>query len=114
MDWISSPFTDHDGDGCRDLTEDFDDDEDGIFDYYDIAQKDLLAGSQLWKTTRIKMVVKTSILMEMAMDQLDKCPSIIDDQADLDGDELVMLVKMTQMVTESTTSRIVRSTALVG
>ena len=37
MDIIT--FTDHDGDGCRDLTEDSDDDEDGIMDYYDACSK---------------------------------------------------------------------------
>ena len=33
--WTSSPITDHDSDGCRDASEDLDDDEDGIFDHYD-------------------------------------------------------------------------------
>ncbi len=33
--WTSSPATDHDGDGCRDATEDADDDNDGIADTAD-------------------------------------------------------------------------------
>jgi len=32
LDWTSSAMTDHDGDGCRDSSEDIDDDNDGIFD----------------------------------------------------------------------------------
>ena len=67
MGWISSPFTDHDGDGCRDLTEDLMMMKMEFSITMMFAQKDLLAGFQLWKTTRIKMDVKTSILMEMAM-----------------------------------------------
>lgn len=33
--WISNPTTDHDGDGCKDATEDTDDDNDGLPDSYE-------------------------------------------------------------------------------
>jgi len=36
-DWTSSNATDHDGDGCKDSTEDLDDDDDGIYDVYDLC-----------------------------------------------------------------------------
>jgi hypothetical protein len=36
-DWISSNATDHDGDGCKDSTEDIDDDNDGHLDVYDLC-----------------------------------------------------------------------------
>ena len=87
MGWISAPNTDHDGDGCRDLTEDFDDDEDGILDYYDNCSK----GPVGWIST-IENDENQDGCEDVDsdgdgyVDQLDKCPSIIDDQADLDGD----------------------------
>ena len=37
--WAANAMSDHDGDSCRDLTEDLDDDEDGIFDEYDLCPK---------------------------------------------------------------------------
>ena len=45
--WFSELSTDHDGDGCKDSTEDFDDDEDGILDLYDDCPK----GSVGWVST---------------------------------------------------------------
>ncbi len=87
MDWISSPFTDHDGDGCRDLTEDFDDDEDGIFDYYDVCSKGPVGWvSTLENDENQDGCEDVDSDGDGYVDQLDKCPSIIDDQADLDGD----------------------------
>ena len=35
VNWLSSPFSDHDSDGCRDTTEDADDDNDGVDDTAD-------------------------------------------------------------------------------
>ena len=87
MDWTSSPFTDHDGDGCRDLTEDFDDDEDGIFDYYDVCSKGPVGWvSTLENDENQDGCEDVDSDGDGYVDQLDKCPSIIDDQADLDGD----------------------------
>ena len=64
--WISAPNTDHDGDGCKDSTEDFDDDEDGIRDNYDVCPKGPVGwGSRLLKMTKIKMAVKIRIQMAM-------------------------------------------------
>ena len=37
--WTSTPLTDHDGDGCRDATEDNDDDNDSIVDANDDCEK---------------------------------------------------------------------------
>ena len=39
MDWISDSVLDYDGDGCRDATEDLDDDNDGVLDADDTCQK---------------------------------------------------------------------------
>ena len=47
MSWISSNSTDYDSDGCRDLTEDFDDDNDGKEDAID----DCLLGDLGWIST---------------------------------------------------------------
>ena len=85
--WNSAPNTDHDSDGCRDETEDFDDDEDGIFDEYDNCSK----GSVGWVST-IENDENQDGCEDVDsdgdgyVDQLDKCPGISDDQADLDGD----------------------------
>ena len=85
--WNSAPNTDHDSDGCRDETEDFDDDEDGIFDQYDNCSK----GPVGWVST-IENDENQDGCEDVDsdgdgyVDQLDKCPGISDDQADLDGD----------------------------
>ena len=85
--WVSSPDTDHDGDGCRDVTEDFDDDEDGIFDSYDTCPE----GPVGWVST-VENDENQDGCEDVDsdgdgyVDQLDKCPSIFDDQSDLDGD----------------------------
>ena len=85
--WNSAPNTDHDSDGCRDDTEDFDDDEDGILDLYDECPK----GSVGWVST-IENDENQDGCEDLDsdgdgyVDQLDKCPAIADDQADLDGD----------------------------
>ena len=46
-DWDSNAETDHDGDGCKDATEDTDDDGDGVSDSLDDCPK----GETGWKTT---------------------------------------------------------------
>ena len=85
--WVSAPNTDYDSDGCRDLTEDLDDDEDGILDQYDNCSK----GSIGWTST-IENDENQDGCEDVDsdgdgyVDQLDKCPSIADDQSDLDGD----------------------------
>ena len=85
--WISAPNTDHDGDGCRDESEDLDDDNDGIFDNYDDCQK----GSLGWISTLENDEDQNGCEDvdtdgDGYVDQLDKCPGLSDDQADLDGD----------------------------
>ena len=85
--WVSAPNTDHDSDGCRDATEDFDDDEDGILDHYDQCPE----GPVGWTST-IENDEDQNGCEDVDsdgdgfVDQLDKCPEIYDDQADLDGD----------------------------
>ena len=85
--WNSAPNTDHDSDGCRDETEDFDDDEDGILDLYDDCPK----GPVGWLSTIANDENQDGCEDldsdgDGYVDQLDKCPAIDDDQADLDGD----------------------------
>lgn len=85
--WNSAPNTDHDGDGCRDVSEDFDDDEDGIMDYYDECPE----GPVGWISTIENDENQDGCEDQDTdgdgyVDQLDKCPGISDDQADLDGD----------------------------
>ena len=85
--WNSAPNTDHDGDGCRDATEDFDDDEDGVFDHNDECPE----GPVGWTST-IENDENQDGCEDVDtdgdgfVDQLDKCPELHDDQADLDGD----------------------------
>jgi len=87
IDWNSAPNTDHDGDGCRDVTEDLDDDEDGILDPYDQCPE----GPVGWVST-IENDENQDGCEDLDtdgdgyVDQLDKCPLIADDQSDLDGD----------------------------
>ena len=86
-DWISAPNTDHDGDGCRDDSEDFDDDEDGIFDSYDECSKGPLGWvSTIENDENQDGCEDVDTDGDGFVDQLDKCPEIIDDQADLDND----------------------------
>ena len=85
--WSSAPNTDHDSDGCRDATEDFDDDEDGIFDQNDECPE----GPVGWTSTIANDENQDGCEDvdtdgDGFVDQLDKCPQINDDQADLDGD----------------------------
>ncbi len=85
--WISAPNTDHDGDGCKDSTEDFDDDEDGIRDNYDVCPK----GPVGWVSTvendeNQDGCEDQDTDGDGVVDQLDKCPEIFDDQSDLDSD----------------------------
>lgn len=86
-DWNSAPNTDHDGDGCRDTTEDDDDDSDGILDVYDVCPE----GPVGWVSTLENDENQDGCEdldsdNDGYVDQLDKCPSIADDQSDLDGD----------------------------
>ena len=39
--WVSNPNTDYDQDGCKDITEDIDDDNDGVDDYFDSCMSSL-------------------------------------------------------------------------
>lgn len=86
--WTSQPITDHDGDGCRDDSEDFDDDEDGIFDIFDACPR----GPVGWVSTEENDVEPdgcsdVDVDEDGFVDQLDNCPSISNPtQADLDGD----------------------------
>ncbi len=85
--WQSSGSTDFDSDGCRDGGEDFDDDEDGILDTYDLCQ----TGSLGWVSTLENDENQDGCEDidsdgDGFVDQLDKCPNLDDDQADLDGD----------------------------
>ncbi len=85
--WTSGPNTDHDSDGCRDLTEDFDDDADTIFDYNDNCPKGPVGWiSNLENDENQDGCEDVDSDGDGIVDQLDKCPSISDDQADLDGD----------------------------
>ena len=87
LGWTSTPNTDHDSDGCKDSTEDFDDDEDGIFDYNDICPKGPVGWvSTLENDENQDGCEDVDSDGDGFVDQLDKCPSISDDQADLDGD----------------------------
>ena len=87
LGWNSAPNTDHDSDGCRDVTEDFDDDEDGILDSYDVCPE----GPVGWTSTPENDENQDGCEDvdsdgDGYVDQLDKCPEISDNQADLDGD----------------------------
>ena len=73
--------------GVGDLTEDSDDDEDGIMDYYDACSKGPVGWvSTLENDENQDGCEDVDSDGDGYVDQLDKCPSIIDDQADLDGD----------------------------
>ena len=85
--WSSTPNTDHDGDGCRDVSEDFDDDEDGIMDSYDACPEGPIGWvSNLENDNNQDGCEDLDSDGDGFVDQLDKCPNINDDQADLDGD----------------------------
>ncbi|MDP6870194.1 MAG: thrombospondin type 3 repeat-containing protein [Candidatus Poseidoniaceae archaeon] len=85
--WYADSITDFDSDGCKDSSEDFDDDEDGILDDYDECQK----GSIGWIST-IENDEDQNGCEDVDsdgdgwVDQLDVCPDISDNQADLDND----------------------------
>ena len=60
------PIRDRDSDGCRDLNEDFDDDEDGIFDVNDLSKR--TSGVGLNELTDIESDgVPTSTVMATAL-----------------------------------------------
>ena len=85
--WVSTPESDHDVDGCKDSSEDLDDDEDGILDQYDECQ----LGPVGWVSTITNDEDQNGCEDidtdgDGFVDQLDKCPTIQDDQADLDSD----------------------------
>ena len=85
--WTSAPNTDHDSDGCRDSTEDFDDDEDGILDDYDNCSKGPVGWiSTLENDENQDGCEDVDSDGDGFVDQLDMCPQIFDNQADLDGD----------------------------
>ena len=85
---IANAMSDHDGDGCRDLTEDLDDDEDGIFDEYDLCPK----GPIGWVSTEENDIESDGCSDvdsdgDSFVDQADNCPGIANPtQADLDND----------------------------
>lgn len=85
--WYSTPESDHDADGCKDASEDLDDDEDGILDQYDECQ----LGPVGWISTIANDEDQNGCEDidtdgDGFVDQLDKCPTLYDDQADLDSD----------------------------
>ena len=86
--WGANALTDHDGDGCRDATEDMDDDEDGIFDEYDLCPK----GPMGWISTEETDIESDGCSDEDNdgdgfVDQADNCPALANPtQADLDND----------------------------
>ena len=63
--WISSGLSDHDRDGCRDLDEDHDDDEDGIADENDVDSAPWV-GSRRPRMTSNPTDAQMSIQMVMA------------------------------------------------
>ena len=86
--WGANAFTDHDGDGCRDLTEDFDDDEDGVFDTEDLCPRGPLG----WVSTSENDIEGDGCSDkdndgDGFVDQQDNCPDMANPtQTDLDGD----------------------------
>ena len=86
--WGANAFTDHDGDGCRDLTEDFDDDEDGVFDTDDLCPRGPLG----WVSTSENDIEGDGCSDEDNdgdgfVDQQDNCPEVANPtQTDLDQD----------------------------
>ena len=86
--WGANALTDHDGDGCRDATEDMDDDEDGVFDEYDLCPK----GPMGWISTEETDIESDGCSDEDNdedgfVDQADNCPAVANPtQTDLDND----------------------------
>lgn len=86
--WSANALSDHDGDGCRDLTEDLDDDEDGIFDTYDLCPK----GPVGWISDEENDIEQDGCADidsdgDGFVDQADNCPAVANPtQADLDND----------------------------
>jgi hypothetical protein len=88
--WFSEDSTDHDGDGCRDATEDFDDDEDTVFDHVDLCP----LGPVGWKSTA-EVDAEGDGCADIDtdgddwVDQMDNCPFLSNPtQVDLDGDNI--------------------------
>ncbi len=88
--WLANAFADHDGDGCRDATEDLDDDEDGVFDTNDLCPK----GPVGWVSTEENDIESDGCADEDTdgdgfVDQADNCPAIANPtQSDLDNDNV--------------------------
>ena len=89
--WESNTITDNDADGCRDIgQEDDDDDNDGIIDVYDICPR----ASQGWISTPQNDADRdgcsdTDTDNDGFVDQMDNCPLEYNPgQADFDGDGL--------------------------
>ena len=90
INWFSEGSTDHDGDGCKDATEDFDDDEDNVFDHVDLCP----LGPVGWKSTP-EVDAEGDGCADIDtdgddwVDQMDNCPFLSNPmQADLDGDNI--------------------------
>ena len=88
MGWLSTQWTDHDSDGCRDSDEDFDDDNDTVFDHLDSCQK----GPIGWISTPETDVEGDGCSDfdsdgDGLVDQMDNCPTIVNEgQENLDND----------------------------
>ena len=88
--WQANANTDHDGDGCRDATEDLDDDEDGIFDSNDLCP----TGSVGWVSTEENDIESDGCADvdtdgDGFVDQADNCPGVANPtQGDLDNDNI--------------------------
>lgn len=88
--WAANALSDHDGDGCRDLTEDLDDDEDGIFDTNDLCPR----GPVGWVSNEENDIEQDGCADidsdgDGFVDQADNCPAVANPtQADLDNDSI--------------------------
>ena len=88
--WFSEASTDHDGDGCKDESEDFDDDEDTVFDHNDACP----LGPVGWiSTPEVDSEGDGCADIDTDgdgwVDQMDNCPSEVNaEQLDLDGDSI--------------------------
>ena len=86
--WFSEPSTDHDGDGCKDSSEDYDDDEDTVFDQNDLCP----LGPVGWISTTENDAESDGCEDvdtdgDSLVDQMDNCPSDANSlQNDLDAD----------------------------
>jgi len=88
LNWLSTEWTDHDSDGCRDSDEDFDDDNDTVYDHLDSCQK----GPIGWISTPQTDVEGDGCSDfdsdgDGLVDQMDNCPTIVNEgQENLDND----------------------------